>query len=99
MYRFITHKSASLLLLFAMMMKATNPKQDRRMQTLFHTLGLSCLGGAIFLQALVFADILQRGRFTAVENNPTILAFEIGLTTFAVIYFVYMYRQFIRSVK
>jgi len=82
-----------------MMMKAINAKQNRRVQTLFHTFGLSCLGGALFLQALVFSDILQHGYFKAVENNPTVLAFEIGLTAFALVYFVYAYQRFIRSVK
>ena len=79
-------------------MKA-DAKLDRRMRVLFHTLGLSCLGGAIFLQILVFTDILQHGYFMAVENNPAILIFEIFLTVFALVYFVYMYQRFIRSIK
>ena len=69
------------------------------MRLLFHSLGLSCLGGAIFLQMLVFTDILQRGYFMAVENNPAILTFEIVLTVFALIYFIYIYQSFIRSIK
>jgi len=72
--------------------------RDRRMRVLLHSLGLSCLGGAIFLQILVFTDILQHGYFMAVENNPAILAFEIVLTAFALIYFIYMYQRFIRSI-
>jgi len=79
-------------------MKA-NTKLDRRIRVFFHSLGLSCLGGAIFLQILVFMDILQHGYFTAVENNPTILIFEIVLTAFALIYFIYIYQRFIRSIK
>jgi hypothetical protein len=79
-------------------MKA-DAKLDRRMRVLFHTLGLSCLGGAIFLQVLVFTDILQHGYFMAVENNPAILIFEIFLTVFTLIYFIYMYQRFIRSIK
>ena len=79
-------------------MKA-NAKLDRRIRVLFHSLGLSCLGGAIFLQILVFTDILQHGYFTAVENNSTILTFEIVLTVFALIYFIYIYQRFIRSIK
>jgi len=73
--------------------------RDRRIRLLLHSLGLSCLGGAIFLQILVFTDILQHGYFMAVENNPAILAFEIVLTAFALIYFIYMYRRFILSIK
>ena len=76
-----------------------SPTLGRRMRVLFHTLGLSCLGGAIFLQILVFADILQRGYFMAVEKNPAILAFEIALTAFALIYFIYIYQRLLRSVR
>jgi hypothetical protein len=79
-------------------MKAA-PNLDRRIRVLFHTLGLSCLGGAIFLQILVFLDIAERGYFTAVENNPAILTFEIVLTFFAFIYFIYIYQRFIRSIR
>jgi len=78
---------------------SNTPKQDRRKQALFHTLGLSCLGGAIFLQILVFTDILTQGYFMAVESNQAILAFEILLTAFSSIYFVYIYQRFIRSMK
>jgi len=76
-----------------------NARVDRRIRALFHTLGLSCLGGAIFLQILVFTDILQHGYFTAIENNPAILTLEIALTVFALIYFIYIYQRFIRSIK
>jgi hypothetical protein len=64
-----------------------------------HTLGLSCIGGAIFLQILVFTGIAQQGYFTAVEQNGLILMCEVGLTVFAAIYFVYVYQRLIRSVK
>jgi hypothetical protein len=79
-------------------MKA-NPTLDRRMRLLFHSMGLSCIGGAIFLQILVFTDILRNGYFMAVENNPAILIFEVNLTIFALIYFVYIYQRLLRSVK
>ena len=69
------------------------------MQVLFHTVGLSCLGGAIFLQILVFTDILTNGYFMAVENNLAILTFEVLLTVFSFIYFIYIYQRFIRSVR
>jgi hypothetical protein len=62
-------------------------------------MGLSCIGGAIFLQILVFSDILQHGYFMAVERNPAILIFEVALTAFSLVYFVYMYLRFIRSVR
>jgi hypothetical protein len=82
-----------------MAMTVGNAKLDHRMRIAFHSMGLSCLGGAIFLQILVFADILQHGYFMAVENNPAILIFEIILTAFALIYFIFMYQRFIRSIK
>jgi len=69
------------------------------MRLLFHSLGLSCLGGAIFLQVLVFSDIFMHGYFMAVENNPAVLAFEIALTAFALIYFVYIYQRLIRQMR
>lgn len=72
---------------------------DRRMQVLFHVLGLSCVGGAIFLQLLVFTDILANGYFMAVERNPAILAFEVLLAVFSLVYFVFIYQRFIRSIR
>jgi hypothetical protein len=75
------------------------PKLDQRIRTFVHSVGLSCIGGAIFLQILVFTDIFQHGYFMAVENNPAILAFEIMLTVFALTYFVYIYQRFMRSVR
>ena len=92
------HKLKHQLLIFTIDMVAT-PKPDRRTQVLFHTLGLSCLGGAIFLQVLVFTDILQHGYFMAVEKNPAILTLEMLLTAFSLVYFVYIYQRFIRSIR
>ena len=80
-------------------MMTSIPAFSRRVRVVFHSLGLSCLGGAIFLQSLVFADILQHGYFMAVEQNPAILTFEIMLTAFALIYFIYIYQRLIRSVR
>jgi hypothetical protein len=72
---------------------------SRRIGFIFHSLGLSCLGGAIFLQILVFGDILQHGYFMAVEQNSAILAFEVALTGFAAIYFIYICQRLMRQVK
>jgi hypothetical protein len=77
----------------------TSDAFDRRIRVLLHTFGLSCIGGAIFLQILVFSDILQHGYFRAMENNPVILMLEVVLTAFALIYFIYIYQRFIRSIK
>jgi len=72
---------------------------DRRLRNLLHILGLSCLGGAIFLEILVFSDIVQRGYFMAVEGNTFILVLETVLTAVAFVYFIYIYQKFIRSVR
>jgi hypothetical protein len=81
------------------MMTMANNRPNRRIRLLFHSLGLSCVGGALFLEALVFVDIFQRGYFMAVERNPAILALEMGLTAFSLVYFAYLYLRFVRSVR
>jgi hypothetical protein len=62
-------------------------------------LGLSCVGGAILLQLVMFSSILTQGYFRGAENNPTILAAEIVLTGFGLVYFIYMYQGLIRTIK
>jgi hypothetical protein len=78
---------------------ALKQKLSRRIKQIIHSLGFSCLGGALFLQILVFVDILQQGYFMAVEHNQIVLAFEVGLTAFALIYFIYIYQDFMRSIE
>lgn len=68
-----------------------------RIRLLFNSIGLSCLGGAIFIQVLVFTNILQQGYFRAIENNSTILTVELALTAFTVVYFIYFYQREIRG--
>jgi len=75
------------------------PTFIRRIRVIFHSLVLSCLGFAIFLKILVFADIIQQGYFMAVEQNPAILTFEVALTGFAAKYFVYIYQCLMPQVK
>ena len=74
-----------------------DPKLNHRISLIINSLGLSCLGGAIFLQVLVFSDILLQGYFRAVETNSTILSLEITLTVFAAFYFLYLYQKVIRT--
>ncbi len=57
------------------------------------------MGGAIFLQVLVFSGIVGQGYFVAIEKNVVILGFEVGLTVFAIVYFVYIYQRLMRSVR
>ncbi len=70
---------------------------NHRLRLIVHSLGLSCLGGAIFLQILVFSNILEQGYFKAVETSPPILTLEIALTVFTAIYFLYLYKKTIRT--
>ena len=74
-----------------------DPKLNHRINLIINSLGLSCLGGAIFLQILVFSNILLQGYFRAVETNPSILTVEIALTAFAALYFLYIYQKVIRT--
>lgn len=74
-----------------------DPKLNHRISLVIHGLGLSCLGGAIFLQILVFSDILLQGYFKAVETSPFILTLEVTLTAFTAIYFIYVYQKLIRA--
>jgi hypothetical protein len=68
-----------------------------KLQLIVHCIGLSCLGGAIFLQILVFSNILGQGYFRAVETNPSILGVEVFLTAFTAVYFIYLYQKTICS--
>lgn len=74
-----------------------DPKLNQRIGLVINSLGLSCLGGAIFLQILVFSNILTQGYFRANETNPVILTTEITLTAFTAIYFLYIYQKVIRT--
>jgi len=74
-------------------------KPSLSLRFLFHSFGLGCVSSAIFLQALVFWDISQTGFFRATEQNQMILSFEIFLTIFALVYFVYMYQRLVRSLQ
>jgi hypothetical protein len=67
------------------------------LRLIFHSLGLSCLGGAVFLQVLVFKDIIVQGYFVGVEKNPLILHLEVALTIFSAIYLVHLFISKIRS--
>lgn len=68
-----------------------------KLRVVFHSIGLSCLGGAICLQVMVFYTILSQGYFRAIENNTSILYAELALTGFTAFYFVYMYQREIRA--
>ena len=63
----------------------------------FHSLGLSALGAALFLQFLVLSDILLNGYFRGVEENSAILSFELFLAAVAAIYLCYLFWNLLRS--
>jgi hypothetical protein len=67
----------------------------KNLKVVIHFLGLSSLGGALFLQTTVFMDIFQNGYFSGVESNKVILSSEIALTAFAITYLGYMFIHFI----
>ncbi len=75
----------------------TNNITISRIQIIFHSIGLSCLGGAICLQIIVFLNILTQGYFKAIETNMSILYGEIALTGFTAAYFIYVYQREIRT--
>jgi hypothetical protein len=62
-------------------------------------LGHCSIGGAIFLEILVFMDIATQGYFLAMENNPFILMLEFISTFLAVVYFTDIYVNFVKSVR
>ena len=74
------------------------PRISRSIRLIINSLGLACLGSAIFLQVLVFWDILEQGYFRAVEANSAILSIEIALTVFAALYFIYVFQKVVHAV-
>lgn len=52
----------------------------------------------MFLQILVFKDIVQQGYFVGIEKNPIILQLEVALTVFAVVYLIHLYISKIRTI-
>ncbi len=63
----------------------------------FHSIGIGCLAGSVFLQFLVFLRISSQGAFLGIEKNPIILNSEIGVTVFCAIYLLYVAFSSIRS--
>ena len=63
----------------------------------FHVLGLSCLGSAVFLMAYVFYHIVLYGGIVCVEPNVLMVACELGMTIQAVVYFGYIFNKTLRK--
>jgi hypothetical protein len=59
--------------------------------TILHIIGLSALGGAVFLQVLVAFSMLVNDGFIGFEFNLFILSLEMAFAIIAVPYFIYIY--------
>ena len=72
-------------------------RKNFKLRLFFHCLGLSGLGGAIFLQSLVFSGVVAHGIFMGVEHNIVMLYSELFLTVLAITYLGYLFWRFIIS--
>jgi hypothetical protein len=72
-------------------------RKDRRLHVFFHSVGLSTLGAAIFLQGLVLGTIFLHGYFRGVEQNFFVLSSEIVLMAFAISYVGYLFWRLVLS--
>lgn len=79
------------------MAKVKAPEHIFGLRLAFHSLGISCLAGAVFLQFLVFLRISTQGAFMGIEKNTLILNTEIGITVFCAIYLFYIGVSSIRT--
>jgi len=59
----------------------------------FHVLGLSCLGSAVFLMIYVFYHVVVYGGIICVEPNLFIVACEVAMSVIAVVYFGYVFGK------
>jgi hypothetical protein len=59
----------------------------------------SIIGGALFLQNLLFYDIATKGKFIAAEQNPYVLAGEMSVTILGDYLFAKNYIKFLKNLK
>jgi len=69
----------------------------RSVRALLHLFGLSCLGGAVFLELLVLSDIVRRGCFLGVEPNPAVAFLELALAACAAAYYAFLYFKTLKA--
>jgi len=62
-----------------------------KMHVLQHSFGVGCVSTCVSLQILVFWSLCTTGKFVGIEQNPVILAFEVFMTIYAVIYLFYLF--------
>jgi hypothetical protein len=79
------------------MVKAKPTKPALGLRVAFHSVGISCLAGSVFLQCLVFFKICSQGVFMGIEKDRLILNSEVGVTIFCAIYLLYVAFSVIRS--
>ena len=53
---------------------------------LFHCLGFGCIIGCLFLESLVFINIVRQGAFIGIEPNPFVQVMELIMTVFTIEY-------------
>ena len=70
-------------------------RKETRLRLLFHCIGLSTLGSALFLQGLVLTSIIENGYFRGIEQNPFILYSEVLLMAFGIAYCVFLVWHFV----
>jgi len=67
------------------------------LRLLFHCLGLSAMGAALFLEGLVLISIFEHGYFTGIEQNMTVLYSETILAAFGTAYLLHLVWRFVAS--
>lgn len=74
---------------------------DRRgfLHRLLHVFGLSCIGGAVFCEIMVFTDMARQGFCLVHEPNPLILTVEVFCSFLALAYYAHLYIRTVRELK
>jgi hypothetical protein len=72
-------------------------EKRRRLTLVLHSVGLSSLGAALYLQSSVFGDIIFQGYFKGIEQNFAVLSFEVFFDAVAVVYFGYLFWRLVLS--
>lgn len=65
---------------------------------IFEFLGLLAIGGALFLQFLVFFSIITTGVFMAEEPNRLVLVFEFYIAILGLIFYAYLWKLFFNEI-
>jgi len=91
--------TSALLLSRTLSRFVSDARKNQTLHVFLHCLGLSCLGGALFLQSTVFGGIIQRGYFMGMEQNFAVLLLELSLAGIGALYFVYLLLHFVLSFR